>query len=68
VKFKDGKFQYRTGKATPSMLSSIDKYKMIVLYLEILQPNSVSECYIRTNNELLNKLRSSAANAKSHVG
>ncbi|CAF3994114.1 unnamed protein product [Rotaria sp. Silwood2] len=51
VKLKDGKFRYRTGKVTPN----------------ILQSNSASECYIKTDEGLLNKLRSNAANAKSHI-
>ncbi|CAF3430854.1 unnamed protein product [Rotaria sp. Silwood1] len=46
IKLKDGKFRYLIGKVTP----------------EKLQPNSTSECYIKTNEELLNKLRSNAAN------
>ncbi|CAF3550873.1 unnamed protein product [Rotaria sp. Silwood1] len=51
VKLKEGKFRYRTGKITPN----------------ILQPNSASECYNKTDEGLLNKLRSNAANAKSYV-
>lgn len=35
-----------------------------VVILDILQPNSSSECYTRTNEDLLTKLRSLAANAK----
>jgi hypothetical protein len=66
VKLKNGKFQYRVGKATPSMFFfSVRKFE-IFSYLEILQPNSSSECYTRTNEELLNKLRALAANAKTH--
>ncbi|CAF1398584.1 unnamed protein product [Adineta steineri] len=51
VRLKDGKFRYRTGKVTP----------------KILQPNSISECYIPTDEQVLNKLRSKAANAKLHA-
>ncbi|CAF1129647.1 unnamed protein product [Rotaria sordida] len=51
VKLTGGKFRYQTGKVTPN----------------ILQPNSASECYTKTDEELLNKLRSNAANAKSHI-
>ncbi|CAF0737832.1 unnamed protein product [Adineta ricciae] len=50
IKLKDGKFQYRTGKVTP----------------RILQPNSISECYIKTDADYLKKLRTKAANAKAH--
>ncbi|CAF0984155.1 unnamed protein product [Rotaria sordida] len=51
VKLKDGKFRYRIGKVTPPKL----------------QPNSTSECYVKTNEELLNRLRSNAANVKPNV-
>ncbi|CAF2837681.1 unnamed protein product [Rotaria sp. Silwood2] len=51
VKLKDGKFRYLIGKVTP----------------EKLQPNSTSECYTKTNEELLNRLRSNAANVKPNV-
>ncbi|CAF1217272.1 unnamed protein product [Rotaria magnacalcarata] len=51
VKLKNDKFRYRTGKITP----------------KILQPNSASDCYIKTDQDLLNKLRSNAAKVKAHV-
>jgi hypothetical protein len=47
--------------------NSTKNVKKIRFYLGILQPNSTSECYTRTNEELLNKLRSNAAKAKPHV-
>ncbi|UJR14176.1 hypothetical protein I4U23_001171 [Adineta vaga] len=50
VKLKEGKFQYQTGKVTP----------------RILQSNSISECYIKTSEDFLKKLRVKAANAKPH--
>lgn len=40
---------------------------MNILLLEKLQPNSSSECYVKTDEALLNKLRSSAANVKPSV-
>ncbi|CAM4757580.1 unnamed protein product [Rotaria magnacalcarata] len=46
VKLKNGQFKYLIGSITPKKL----------------QPNSTSECYVKTNEELLNKLRSTAAN------
>ncbi len=68
VKLKDGNFQYRIGKVTPGMqiflnLSSL-RYQFVI---EKLQSNSTSECYIKTNEELLNKLRTIAAKVTPNV-
>jgi len=46
---------------------SLLRYEYYFFFVEKLQPNSISECYIKTNEELLNKLRSSAANVKPDV-
>ncbi len=68
VKLKHGNFQYRIGKVTPGMqiflnLSSL-RYQFLI---EKLQSNSTSECYIKTNEELLNKLRTIAAKVTPNV-
>lgn len=67
VRLKEGKFSYRTGKATPSKRRSMWKTRSVVsARLAILQPNAMSECYTRTDDDVLNKLRARAANAKMH--
>lgn len=61
MKLKGEKFEYRIGKVTPGKFdwNSMEVYRCYCL--EKLQPNSTSECYIKTNEELLNKLRSMAS-------
>lgn len=58
---KGEKFEYHIGKITPGTIHDENKLIFIDVFLEKLQPNSTSECYIKTNEELLNKLRSMAA-------
>ncbi len=38
-----------------------------ILSLETLQSNSTSECYIKTNEAVLKKLRTNAAKVKPNV-
>ena len=67
MQLKGEQFQYRIGKITPGMMSFDQLNKEQFFCLEKLQPNSTSECYIKTNEELLNKLRTMAAKVTPNV-
>lgn len=64
---RDGKFRYLIGKTTPSMsrLIIVNFNKKMLFFVEILQSNSASDCYLKNNHELLNKLRTNAIKLKS---
>lgn len=67
VKLKGGKFKYLVGKVTPGMFIANRIYYLNILSLEMLQSNSNSECYIKTNETVLAKLRKNAAKIKPNV-
>lgn len=52
-----------------NIINSKEKPVMLpILFLvEILKSNALTECYTKTDEALLNKLRANAANAKPHV-